>query len=142
LAELIAASGETLRPRLTITTIAAFAIAGLIHLLSVVVLTTGLLMVFTGYLDPGYIIWGVFCVVLGWLMLPRPILLPKNSEQGALLRVGKTRIAAKADQQHDDGSEQALASGFEPKRAFAWCARCHRARRQRFAPLLLPVRER
>jgi len=78
LAELIAVPGEALRPRLTPTIIAAFAIAGLIHLLSVAILISGLLMAFRGYPDPGYLVWGAFCVVLGWLMLPRPISLPKN----------------------------------------------------------------
>lgn len=78
LAKLVAAPVADLRPRLSAASAAALAIAGLIHLFSLAVFAAGLYAL-TGYPDPASVIFGLFCIGMAWLLLPRPMPLPKKT---------------------------------------------------------------
>jgi Zn-dependent protease with chaperone function len=78
LEQLIATPTADLRPRLSAASAAAFAIAGFIHLLSLAVFAAGLYGL-AGYPDPASMILGLFCIGMAWLLLPRPMRVPKKT---------------------------------------------------------------
>jgi len=79
LAKLLATPAADLQPRLSSDKVAAFAIAGGIHLLSLAIFITGLFVAFSGYPNLRPLVIGALCVGLAWLLLPRPISVPKKT---------------------------------------------------------------
>jgi hypothetical protein len=78
LAELMATPSGELKPGRTTSTLVAFVIAGLIHLLSLAVGLAGLMIGFAGFPNVGSLIAAAFCVALAWPLLPRPLSVPKK----------------------------------------------------------------
>lgn len=78
LAALISAPIEDLRPRLTLAKAAAFLIGGAIHLLSIGIVTAGLLIALADFPNAGSLLIGLACCGIGWLSLPRPMRIPKE----------------------------------------------------------------
>jgi Zn-dependent protease with chaperone function len=80
LATLIATPAKRLRPRRTLATVSATAIAVFIHLVSLGIFAAGIVLAFTGYPDPPSLIAAACCIGMAWLLLPRPMPMPKKTE--------------------------------------------------------------
>jgi Zn-dependent protease with chaperone function len=69
---------EKLGPRWTIHKAIAFGLAASVHLLTLTLLVTGLVLVATGYPEVAAIFWSVVLCALVWLMRPKPGKVPSR----------------------------------------------------------------
>jgi heat shock protein HtpX len=79
LAALIAMPTSDLRPQLSLASAAAIAIAATVHLLSLCVFLTGLIVAFRGFPNVLALIAGAVCIGTAYLLLPRPMRPPKRA---------------------------------------------------------------
>ncbi len=70
--KLKATATGNLRPRWTRQKLIAFAIAASIHLLSLTLFTTGIVIVVAGFPEAAAIFWGAVMCTFAWLMRPKP----------------------------------------------------------------------